>query len=183
MLCLIHLWAVRNYVSSVARGPLHAKASKKKETNREPDFPSHNSPVMSLDLELAAAMSLADPAPPLLFLSGSDSFRLRLLSSEVLDLLDDSENGLVPPGRRRLTFASGEVVVVIDLLSSGPEMTIAGGVHPRRTRRALLRTVRYEATLDVAEGTLAVASFPRSPFSVAVEFLDGRRVHTDWVLP
>ncbi len=138
---------------------------------------------MSLDLELTAAMSLVDPAPPLLFQSGSDSFRLRLRSSEVLDLLDDSEKGLVPPGRRRLTFGSGEVVVVIDLLPAGGRMTLAGAVHPRSPGWALLRAVRYAATLDMAEGFLAAASFPRSPFSVAVEFLDGRRVHTDWVLP
>ena len=156
---------------------------RKKETNREPDFSFHNSPVMSLDLELTAAMSLVDPAPPLLFRSGSDSFRLRLRSSEVLDLLDDSEKGLVPPGRRRLTFGSDEVVVVIDLLPAGGKMAIAGVVHPRRPGWALLRAVRYAATLDMAEGSLSAASFPRSPFSVAVEFLDGRRVHTDWVLP
>lgn len=138
---------------------------------------------MSLDLELTAAMSLVDPAPPLLFQSGSDSFRLRLCSSEVLDLLDDSEEELVPPGRRRLTFGSDGVVVVIDLFRAGGTMTIAGVVHPRCPRWALLRAVRYAATLDMAEGSLAAASFPRSPFSVAVEFVDGRRFHTDWVLP
>lgn len=156
---------------------------RKKVTNREPDFSFHNSPAMSLDLELTAAMSLADPAPSRLFLSGSDSFRLRLRSSEVLDLLDDLEDGLVPPGRRRLTFGSGDVVITIDLLSSGREMAIAGVVQPRRPGRALLCAIRYAAALDLAEGSLAAASFPRSPFSVAVEFLDGRRVHTDWVLP
>lgn len=156
---------------------------RKKATNREPDFPSHNPPVMSLDLDLTEAMSRVDPAPPVLFLSGNDSFRLRLQSSEALYLLDDSEKGLVPPGRRRLTFGSGEVAVVIDLLRSGGKMTIAGEVHPRFPGWALLRSVRYAAALDLSAGSLAAACFPRAPFSVAVEFLDGRRVHTDWVLP
>lgn len=138
---------------------------------------------MSLDLDLTEAMSLVDPAPPLLFLAGSDSFRLRLRSSEILDLLDDSEKGPVPPGRRRLTFGSDEVVVVIDLVRSERVMTIGGTVQPRRLGGARLCALRYEATLDVADGALAATSLPRSPFSVAIEFLDGRRVHTDWVLP
>jgi hypothetical protein len=137
---------------------------------------------MSLDHDLTEAMSLVDPAPELLFLAGSDSFRLRLRSSEILDLRDDSEKGLVPPGRRRLTFGSDEVAVVIDLDRSDRVMTISGSVQPR-CGRARLRAVRYEAMLDLADGALAAASFPCSPFSVAVEFLDGRRVHTDWVLP
>lgn len=136
---------------------------------------------MNADLDVGAALARADPCPQWLFDAWRDCLGVSVPAADVLDLLEESEGA---GGRRRLTFGSDDVFVVVEVVRRhGGLMTVAGMVQPALPGRALLRSLGREAAMGMRNGVIARHSVPRAPFSLALELLDGRRLHTDWVLP
>jgi hypothetical protein len=145
---------------------------------------TYGSVVVSMngDVDLGDALSAADPVPPGLAATWRDLFRWRDPSATVAELVEDSSEPDAL-GSRRFLFDAGDVSVAVDVVRAGDGLTVTARLEPPRARRGALRTPGYESDLDLEAGTVGPSFLPRAPFSLAFELDDGRRVHTEWMLP
>jgi hypothetical protein len=145
---------------------------------------------LALEAELRAAAGLFDPVPQWLEQAAVDSFDLRLLDSELAELVFDSSlepavvRGDLEP--RLLTFQTGDVVVEIELSGSESARRLIGHVLPAGPTRVELRSPHDVVAVDVDELGRFATQLSAGPFSLVCRWpqhMASQVVVTDWVHP
>lgn len=148
--------------------------------------PDEGTDGVNAHVDLGETLRGADPVPAEVLGVWQDTFRRRDARSVTAELVEDSDEAHGPDASgapRRLLFDAPDLSVVVDIVHAGQALTVTASVAPAVPTRALLRTARYEVELSMDGGTVGPDFVPRTPFSLAFELADGRRIHTEWVLP